>query len=198
MFTENIGMNVLLRNVKVAGKSETQTRGIQRGAGADDLVFRDAGDFHEHVGDDVHRIADDDVQRVRCGLCDVRCNAFDDVDIRLRQFKARLTGFSGHAGRNDDDVGVLCILVISRFNGNRVAEAGTLNDIHHFALCLLLVDVDQDNLRCDVFVGKRICNGCTYATGTNHGDFAFHCPGSLPFLCCARWGAQCSSAGEIF
>lgn len=59
VFTENIGMNVLLRNVKVAGKSETQTRGIQRGAGADDLVFRDAGDFHEHVGDDVHRIADD-------------------------------------------------------------------------------------------------------------------------------------------
>ena len=38
VFTENIGMNVLLRNVKVAGKSETQTRGIQRGAGADDLV----------------------------------------------------------------------------------------------------------------------------------------------------------------
>ena len=125
-------------------------------------------------------------------------NAFDDVDIRLRQFKARLTGFSGHAGRNDDDVGVLCILVISRFNGNRVAEAGALNDIHHFALCLLLVDVDQDNLRCDVFIGKRICNGCAYATGTNHGDFAFHCPGSLPFLCCARWGAQCSSAGGIF
>lgn len=94
MFTENIGMNILLRNVKVAGKSETQPRGIQRGTGADDLVFRDAGDFHEHVGDDVHRIADDDVQRVRCGLCDVRCNAFDDIDIRLRQFKARLTGFS--------------------------------------------------------------------------------------------------------
>ena len=134
----------------------------------------DANKTHkEHVGDDVHRIADDNVQRVRCGLCNVRCNAFDDVDIRLRQFKARLTGFSGHAGRNDDDVGVLCILVISRFNGNRVAEASALNDIHHFALCLLLVDVDQDNLRCDVFIGKRICNGCAYATGTNYGDIPF-------------------------
>ena len=174
MLTVDVGMNVLLGDVIAVGQVVAEPGGVQNGAGADDLAFRNAGDSGKHVGHDVHGIADDDIQGVGGDRRDLWRNVFHDVDVGLRQIDAALTGFAPDAGGDDDDVGVCRVSVITGNDGDRLAEAGSLNDVHDLALHLLPVDIDYNDLGSDVPKGQGVGDGCPHISGSNNGYFSAH------------------------
>ena len=190
MLTVDVGMNVLLGDVIAVGQVVAEPGGVQNGAGADDLAFRNAGDSGKHVGHDVHGVADDDIQGVGCDRRDLWRNVFHDVDVGLRQIDAALTGFAPDAGGDDDDVGVCCVSVITGNDGDRLAEAGSLNDVHDLALYLLLVDIDHYDLGSNVPQRQCVGDGRSHIAGSNNSYFSAHEKTPL------GWGsaAQCGTA----
>lgn len=92
VLAENVGVHVLLGNGQILGDAGAQTRGVQQRAGADDAVLRNAGNLAENVGQNVDRVGDDDIGRVRAGADDLGGNLLDDVYVGLRKVDARLAG----------------------------------------------------------------------------------------------------------
>ena len=79
-----------------------------------------------------------------------------------------------HAGGDDDHIGIHGILVITCNDGNRLTEAGALDDVHDLAFHLLLVDVDEDDLGGDVAEGQGVSDGSAHVTGADDGDLSAH------------------------
>ena len=174
MLTVDVGVNVLLGDAIAVGQVVAEPGGVQNGAGADDLAFRNAGDSGEHVGHDVHGIADDDIQGVGGDRRDLWRDVLHDVDVGLRQIDAALTGFAPDAGGDDDDVGVCRVGVITGNDGDRLAEAGSLNDVHDLALNLLPVDIDYNDLGRDVPKGQGVGDGRPHISSANNSYFSAH------------------------
>ena len=138
-------MDVFLRYSVVLGKSAAETGRIQGGSGTKDLVLWKTGNFCKCVCHDITWVAYNDIKRFWSHLYDLRSDALHNVDIGLCQLDTCLSRFSGNAGSDDHNVRISCIRIISCHNGDRFTEAGSLVNIHDLALCLLPVDIDQDN-----------------------------------------------------
>ena len=82
---------------------------------------------------------------MRSHFYDFRCDGFENVYIGLGQFDSCLTWFSCDTGCDNYNIRIFCIFVFSGNDGNRVSEAGSLGNIHDFALYFFFVNVDQDD-----------------------------------------------------
>ena len=59
-------------------------------------------------------------------------------------------------------------------DGDRIAEAGTLRDIHNLSLYFFLINIDEDDFRCDIFVRQCIGDRRSNASSSNDGNLAAH------------------------
>ena len=117
---------------------------------------------------------------MKCGKCSASCPSFNEMDIKPHQFvsyvlrddieslvqsKSLWKCLSCFAcvercprdvkpGKliDDDNIRILGIFIIACNDGNRIAEAGTLDDVHNLSFHLFLVDVDEDDLGSEVVV----------------------------------------------
>ena len=174
VLTQHEGVHVLVADGEALGDAGAQARAVQQRAGADDAVLRDAGDAVEGVGQHVHRIADEHVQRVRRVLHDLGRDGLEDVDVDLAQLQAGLTGLAGNAGRDDDDVGARGVLIAAGVDLAGLHKRRALADVHGLAQRLLGVDVDHHDLRNQALHGHRICDGGTHAARADDGYFIAH------------------------
>ena len=143
MLAEDISMNVLGGNTALICNQMSQSRRIKLCAGSDDLALRDSGLLHEHIGQDIDRVGNDDVLRIWAYRSNLTRDVTHDADIRLCKIQSGHSRLSSHARRDDDDVGSLRICVVTRSDADRITECGGLHDIKCLAVCLFLVDVDQ-------------------------------------------------------
>ena len=113
-----------------------------------------------------------------------------NVDIGLRKINSALTGLAADTGGDDHDVGVRCVGVITGNDGDRLTEAGSLNDVHDLALYLLLVDIDHYDLGSNVPQRQCVGDGRSHIAGSNNSYFSAHEKTPL------GWGsaAQCGTA----
>ena len=65
MFAVNIRMNILEVDRVIFSDSGTETGGIEDCTGTEDLIFRQAGDLIEGIGQDINRVSDDDIDCIR-------------------------------------------------------------------------------------------------------------------------------------
>ena len=171
MLAEHIGVHVELVDRVVLREARTQTRGVEDRTGADDAGFRQAGALAEGVGQNIDRVADDQVDGVGRVARDLRDDALDDVDVRLRKVESRLARLSRDAGGNDDDVGILAVRIAARIDRARAAERRALANVERFAERLVVVDVDHDDFGSQTHDGQRVADGCTDAAASDDGDF---------------------------
>lgn len=171
VLTQNVSVYVLLVDLVVLGETCTQTGGIEDGTGTEDAGLRNAGALAERIGEDINRVADEQIDCIRCILRDVRRDALDDVDVRLCKVQSGLAGLTGNAGRDDDDVGILCVFIAARVNGTWRAERNALTDVQSLALCLFLVDIDHDNLGSNALHSEGVSDRGADAAAADNGNF---------------------------
>ena len=175
MLTKYISMNIFLCNFIMLGQSITQSCSIQNGTGTDDVALRNTGNLRKYIGHDVDRIAYDHIFCVRRYSYNLRSNVFKNIYVGLGQLDSRLARSACDTGSNDDDVRILCILIIARHDGYRITEEGSLCDIHNLAEYLFLIDVNQYDFRSSAVLHRQcICNSRSYASCSNDSNFSAH------------------------
>ena len=171
MLAEDVGVYVLLVDAVILRNARAEAGGVEDRARADDLVLRQLRIAAEDVGQDVDRVRDDDIGRVRCEGRDLRDDRLHDVDVRLREVEAGLPGLARDAGGEDDDIGIAGVPVRPGVDGDGRAERRALPDVERFAEGLLAVDVDHDDLGGQPLHGQRVRDGGTDRSGSDDGDF---------------------------
>ena len=98
MLAENIGVHIGLVNIEIFGKSGSQPCGVQNRTRTDDVVVGKTGHLVECVGQNVHRVADDDINGIGRIFGDFGDDGLCDVHIGLSQLQSGLTGLPGNTG----------------------------------------------------------------------------------------------------
>ena len=147
VFAVDMGMDILGADMEALCQRGLQTAGVQNGAGADDLILGNAGDLVEHIGQNINRIGNDDINGIGSIFGDILSNTLQNADIGLCQIQTSHTGFSGNSAGDHNDVGVCGILIITGANDCGGAERGTLIYIKCFTDSLLLVDIHKNDFR---------------------------------------------------
>ena len=124
----------------------------------------------EYVGQNVNRVTDDHILGIRCIRHDALSYILDDLYIGLCQIQAGHAGFSGDTASDTHDIGVHSIAVVASANHRRRVERRTLIDIQGFTLGLLLVHVNQQDLRSNALHHQIVGNSCTHRTRTDHSN----------------------------
>ena len=90
-----------------------QTAGIQNGTGADDLILGQSGDLVKHIGQHIHRIGNDHIDRFgRIGKNIFR-HILQDVHIGLGKIQSGHTGLSCNAAGDDNNIRISSLVVIT-------------------------------------------------------------------------------------
>ena len=170
VLTVNMGVDIFGADMETSCQFRLQAAGIQNSSGAKNTVFRNAGNFGEHIGQNIHRIRHDDVDGIRCVFYDFRGNIFQDVYICLGKFQSGLTGLSGNTGGNDDDLRACGILVIAGADDGRGAEGSTLINIQCFTHGFFFVHINEHHFAGNALYHNVVCDGRAYTTGTDYCD----------------------------
>ena len=152
MLTKYISVDVLLCNIKMLCQSTAKSCCIQDRTGTNNLILRQSGNFCEYISHDINRIAYDYIESIWCLFNNFRCNIFENIYICLCQLNTCLTWFSCNTGGDDNDIGIFRILIFTCFDIDRVAEAGSLDNIHNFSCYFFFIDINQNDLRCDILI----------------------------------------------
>lgn len=182
MLTEYVSVHVFGVESHMRGQPRAQPGGIQHGAGADDLGFRQVGGLQNRIGDDIHRVADHHIHRIRREPGDLRHDRFNDIYIRLRQVNARLAGFAGHTDSDDDNVGIDRVFVSAGMDIDRRAERGSLENVGRLAFGFFIVDVDEYDFRRHAVYCQGVGDGGTHVARTENGDFFAFAHMQVPFV----------------
>lgn len=134
---------------------------VQKRARAHDPIGRETRELLCRVRQDVARVRGDDEDRVRRVPGDLWDDRLKKTVVRLEQIQARLAGFLVHAGRDDDGCCAGAILVGADADA-RLVEVRCMVEVAHFAFCAGHVDVDEDNVRCEVGEEEGKGCGCSY------------------------------------
>ena len=111
MFADLIGMDGFWIDVEIAGDAGAEAGGVEDGAGADDFLSGEAGEFVSIVSKYVHRIGDNKEKPIKTGSHDLLDHALKNVDVFGKELHAGLAGFLGGAGSDDDDIAIVSVFV---------------------------------------------------------------------------------------
>ena len=145
-----------------------------------------AGNFRKDIGQDIHGIRDDDIDRVRRGLNDLRRDLAQNFHIGLRQLQTRLPGLARKTGGDNNNVGVHGVLVFAGVDNGRRAERRALIDVKRLAEGFFTVDVNEKDLCCRTLNHQVVGNGSADASRADdgnftHADFSFSTRHCLPY-----------------
>ena len=171
MFAGDVGVHVLDVDAGLLRDQEAQTGGVEVGAGAEDLVGRQAGDLLGHVGGDVDRVGDEHVDGVRSDLHEARNDGLEDVDGGTDQLEAGLARLLARACGDDDHVGVTADLrIVGAIDGHGRIEAGAVLHVEHFGLDAFLGDVFEHDLTCDATLSSSESESGADGAGTDDSE----------------------------
>ena len=103
--------------------------------------------------DDVDRVGDDQEYPGKTGVHDRANERINDFFGEIERIEARLPLLRWRSGGDHNNIGVAAVLVIA--DGNLYVASqivDTITQVHHLAVCALLIDVDQQN-----FVADALC-----------------------------------------
>ena len=106
VLADDVGVDVARVDRELLPEQVAEARGVERGAGADDPSRRRREPLHGHVGQDVHRVRDDDHDGAVVVRRDAGEDLLQDRGVAARQVEARLPRLASAPGGDGDDVGV--------------------------------------------------------------------------------------------
>ena len=157
-----------------------QPGGVQHCAGAEDPVLRVAAQTHRRIGQHIHRIADDQQDRVPVHRGDFWHDIPEDADVFLRQIQPGLSGLLAGAGGDDDDGGIRKIGVIPRIDLHGTGEGQPVADVQSLALGPGAVQIQQDQLGKQTAVHQGKGRGRAHISASEDGGFS-NVHGGSPF-----------------
>ncbi len=141
MLAENIGMDIFGVYAQMRAEDLVQACRIKQRAGAKHTVFRQACHFVNRIGNDIDRVADNNINCIRSIFDCLRHYALDDVHIALGKVNTGLAGLACAAQCYNHDIGALYVGIVSGVNIHGRTQGCALDNIHRFAFCLVLVDI---------------------------------------------------------
>ena len=150
MLAGDVGVHALHRDTAMLRDQETQPGRVEHGARAEDLTGRQSTDLLGGVGDDVDRIGDHHVDRIRGHLEHPREDGARQTDCGLGQFETRLTRLLLRTGGEDDDVGVRAHRhVVGADDVGTRDELEPVGHVEHLGGHLRGVDVEERDGPCN-------------------------------------------------
>jgi hypothetical protein len=168
VYAEHHRLDVAHRAVERLGQEAAVARRVQHARHADHPLARKAARLHGDVAHHVERVADDDEDRLRRRLRDLLCHRPDDAGVGVQQVVARHAGLAGDAGRDDDDVRILRLLIAIRADGR------TLPLIEPLALRNPLGDIDHDDGARELLLRHALGSRRPDIAGADDGDLVDH------------------------
>lgn len=185
MFTlkEKKDLDILSVDIKMISNEETETGGVQVGAGTNDTVGGETGEFPSDVGENIHGVGNDEedtirgitnqrgndllkqgyvpLQQVQPGLAlDLSCTRGDDAEVRPH--RDGVVGGGVDLGSGEECCGVL--------------------KVQHLSSELVGNGVDEDELVGEVLGEYGLGYGHSHVACTDNGDLAVSLRGR-------RWGS---------
>ena len=171
VFAGDVGVHILDVDAGLLGDQEAQTCGVKVGAGAEDLVCRQAGDLLGNMGCDVDRVGDEHVDGVRSNLHKTRNDGLEDIDGGTNQFETRLARLLTRTCGDDDHVGVAAdFRIVGACDGHGRIEAGAVLHVEHFGFDTFLGDVFEHDLTCDATLSGSESESGADCTGTDDSE----------------------------
>ena len=154
MFAGDVCVDVLDVDAGLLGDQETQTCGIEVGAGTEDLVLRQTGNLLGDMGGDVDRVGDEHEDGVRGDLHETRNDGLEDVDGGTDELETGLARLLARTCGDDDHVRVTAdFRIVAACDGHGRIEAGAVLHVEHFGLDTFLGDVFEHDLTGDTALG---------------------------------------------
>src|SRR5690606_28444316 len=165
------GRDVLHRDAQLHGEEGAEASGVQHAGHAHDPVGGQPADLPGRVGHHVHRVGDDDVEGVGGVLDALLHDAPDDIEVGLEQVVAGHAGLAGHAGRDDDHVGVGRLLVAVGADDADVEalDGARFQQVQGLALRHALHDVHQYDVA-QLFCGRPVGSSGPDVACADNGD----------------------------
>ena len=147
VLADDVGVDVGRIEIQALAQRVSQSRRVQHGARPDDSAPGQAGHLPGHVGEHVDGVGGDQQQRVRGELHQMRHRVADDLRVAAKQVEATLARLLVVAGREDDQGSVGAVGIVAQRDARLVREGHGVVEVGDFAFSLLLVDVDEHDLR---------------------------------------------------
>ena len=101
----------------------------------------------------------------------IGCDTFQNINIGLRQIQAGHTGLPCDAAGNDHNIRAFRCIVIAGADDGRRMERSALIDIQCLTKGFVLIDIHQNDLRCNTLHHKVIGNGRADTSRADNTDF---------------------------
>ena len=120
MLADNIGVDVPKIHLRALPNHIFEAGCIQHRPRPDNLVGRKTRKLVGDIGEDIHRIGDDQQNSIVMAVFrDLLNDIFEDSRIPLQKRDSRLAGLLICSGGDDDDVGTADLLIVTGDNGHR-------------------------------------------------------------------------------
>ena len=138
------------------------------------MILRDAGYTAEEISQDIHRVADNDINRIRRNFHNFGNDLLCNIDVRLRKIQSGLSFFSGNTGCQNHNFRTGGIGIAARVDFNGRAKTEALANIERFAQAFFLIHIDHHDFCCNAVYRQRICDCGTNVAGADYSHFVAH------------------------
>ena len=180
VLADDVGVDGRRGDVEVSAQVVPPARGVQDGAGADDLVCRQAGLLPGDVGEHVDWVGGHEVDAVEAVGHDVAVDGFADGGVAGDKVDASLAVALGHAGAVDHERGVAAVLVRAHRDVHVLAgERDGVVEVLHLGPDEVLVEVDDGQVVGQSLVKKGVCVGGADSAGADENNLVALCHGHV-------------------
>ena len=147
MLTHHIAVNAARVYLEVAADQVAESRGVERGAAADDALRVKAREIAGHLGHDIDRVGRNQEDAVKAGVRDRLHNRLKDGRVPREQIHAALARLLRDTRADGHDIRLLAVGVSAAPNLHMgTGEGKTVIQVHGLSLGFFLHIVNQDKL----------------------------------------------------
>ena len=177
VLAEDVAVDVFRIDFILIGEDATEAISLEHGAGAEDFLARIIELGADDVGRDIERVGDEDDDGFLGVLADIAEDGAHDLGVGAGELESvgSLTGADGRTGANDDDVGIFADAVVvggAEFDVGGVDASGSVAGVGGFAPSLILIEVDEDDLGCELEVRNFVDDGGADIGSTDDDDLS--------------------------
>ena len=172
VLADDIGMHASAVHTQMLAKLIPKSSGIQNGSGADDAVCGIARFLQRDMGQDIHRVGNDQQNAFKIPLFDLTDDGPHDLCIFLDQIQPCFLRFLIRSCCDYDDRCIRNIVIGSCIYFHRTCESHPMTDIQSLSLCPVLIRIDQHHLRKQLTLHQCKCRSRSYEAATYHCYFS--------------------------
>ena len=172
MLADDIGMHASAVHIQMLPKLIPESSGIQNGSGADDAVRGIARFLQRNIGQDVHRVGNDQQNAFKIPLFDLTDNRSHDLCIFLDQIQPCFLRLLVRSRCDHNDGCIRNVVIGSCIYFHRACKCHPMTDIQSLSLCPVLIRIDQHHLGKQLALHQSKRRRGTYEAASYHCYFS--------------------------